>query len=740
MLAQAADDPDAKLDSVRLAVEEIERRLQDQRVPMNELPVLRRRLLEFERQANSVAAEQAPLLASGQARLDELGKAATEGEAPDVTEQRKTLQKSVAQIDARIRLARLLVVTSEQLADKTAASARQRFAAELSTRTDMLLSPTFFRNVRAGIPSDMQRLDRLGRQFKAWVDQIDGRQALLAAATFLIALLLRWPIRAITNRLLVERTPAGRLRRSLRALATALGALLLPLGALLALLSLTGEAATRSSWESFALRAGAMACFCFFVFGLLHGLLAAKSPSWRLPVIPDEVAMGMRLQPLWLASTLFAAWLLRALSEVGQFSLYSVIAAEAVASISLALVTARAIRVHERLWRQLGAAARPWWIAPLLAGAWSILGLAIAAMLAGYVALGSAATGQVVWTFILLCGGYVLNAVIKDAVIWSASRPPGREADDPQAGDMPARHAQIAVVAAGLLQVLLAGLLLVLVFAPYGEGPAELVGRAARWREGLTIGNLQVRPAAVLNALLVVLLSLAAVRVLRRWTTKHLLPTMGLDLGMQNSISALLGFIGGVVAVAMGLSAMGLALNQVAWIASALTVGIGFGLQAIVSNFVSGLILLAERPVKVGDWVAIAGLEGDIVRINVRATEIQMADRSTLIVPNSEFITKVVRNVTHDVRAQGLVQIKLPLPLDVDPEHVRRTILAALEQHEDILPHPPPRVLLDGVEADRLVFSASGLVASPRRVAITRSEVLLRVLSDLKENGQQARL
>src|SRR3546814_15979889 len=85
--------------------------------------------------------------------------------------------------------------------------------------------------------------------------------------------------------------------------------------------------------------------------------------------------------------------------------------------------------------------------------------------------------------------------------------------------------------------------------------------------------------------------------------------------------------------------------------------------------FVSGLILLAERPVKVGDWVSLGGVEGDILRINVRATEIQMADRSTVIVPNSEFVTKTVRNVTH-ADPLGLVQVKLHMPLDPDAQGV----------------------------------------------------------------------
>ncbi|MFP3449237.1 mechanosensitive ion channel family protein, partial [Pseudomonas sp. SIMBA_067] len=86
--------------------------------------------------------------------------------------------------------------------------------------------------------------------------------------------------------------------------------------------------------------------------------------------------------------------------------------------------------------------------------------------------------------------------------------------------------------------------------------------------------------------------------------------------------------------------------NKLAWIVSALSVGIGFGLQEIVKNFISGLILLTERPVKVGDLVSISGIEGDIRRINVRATEIQLGDKSTVIVPNSQFISQNVRNAT----------------------------------------------------------------------------------------------
>src|SRR5690606_14087218 len=103
-------------------------------------------------------------------------------------------------------------------------------------------------------------------------------------------------------------------------------------------------------------------------------------------------------------------------------------------------------------------------------------------------------------------------------------------------------------------------------------------------------------------------------------------------------------------------------------------------------------------------------VEGDIRRINARATEIQMGDRSTLIVPNSEFITKTVRNVTH-TNPLGLVSFKLPMPLDTDADRAREVILAAFTAHASVLEAPAPAVFLDGVDGRNLVFNATGYVA-----------------------------
>jgi potassium-dependent mechanosensitive channel len=310
---------------------------------------------------------------------------------------------------------------------------------------------------------------------------------------------------------------------------------------------------------------------------------------------------------------------------------------------------------------------------------------------------------------------------------------PGSSADAPvtTASDAAPRLGdQAAVLLSGLSKLVLTLLAMILLLAPFGEGPSELFSRTSQIQEGLKIGEVSISPTAVLQALAVLGLSLLAVRLLKHWLADSYLPTTRLDAGMQSSAATLLGYLGYVLAVSLSLSAVGIGLDRIAWVASALSVGIGFGLQAVVSNFVSGLILLAERPVRVGDWVSLGTVEGDIRRINMRATEIQLGDRSTVIVPNSEFITKTVRNVTH-ANPLGLVQLKLPMPLATPAEAVRALLLGVFEAHPDVLEAPAPNVQLDGIDGGHLVFNATGFVASPRAAYGVRSALLFEALKKL---------
>ncbi|MEG1115192.1 MAG: mechanosensitive ion channel, partial [Janthinobacterium sp.] len=289
-----------------------------------------------------------------------------------------------------------------------------------------------------------------------------------------------------------------------------------------------------------------------------------------------------------------------------------------------------------------------------------------------------------------------------------------------------------AVLLSGVGRAIVVLLALMLLLAPFGEGPGELFQRVGKLQDGLAIGEVAIRPGALIQALLVLLVGFVALGLFKRWLQNSYLPTTNLDSGMQVSFITLFGYIGGVLAVALALSAAGIGLERIAWVASALSVGIGFGLQAVVQNFVSGLILLAERPVKVGDWVSLGGVEGDIRRINVRATEIQLGDRSTVIVPNSEFITKTVRNVTL-ANPLGLVQVKLPLPLGTDAQAARALILSAFVDNPDVLDTPAPSVQLDGIDNGLLLFNATGYASSPRLTSGIRSALLFELLKRLDD-------
>ncbi len=168
--------------------------------------------------------------------------------------------------------------------------------------------------------------------------------------------------------------------------------------------------------------------------------------------------------------------------------------------------------------------------------------------------------------------------------------------------------------------------------------------------------------------------------------------------------------------------------------ASALSIGIGFGLQSIISNFVSGLILLVERPVKVGDWIAIGDLEGDVRKVSVRATEIEMKDQSRLIVPNLDLITKTVRNVTH-AGALGRARIVFRVNDDADPIALRALVLGLLAVHPEVLKEPGPAVYLTDATDGGLEFTCFAFVASARDVYQVRSDLLFAIVPALKAGG-----
>ena len=739
------DDADAALGSVRQQLDAATATLKAGEPPDDDvLRQMRTDALAAQKTSADVAERIAPQLAAIEARIGEIG-TPTPGtkEDADIASQRSSLGKTRAALDAQGKLARLLAVEAEQLAAQLATLRRSEFQARLGERTSSILAATFWSDLRDGLPRDLQRVAALGSDLA--VAAVGTQTAVwLVAPLALIAAL--WALHGVLNRAthwLTTRAPSGRLRRSLHAAIVVLRWTLV-FGVMAGTLQglLAWQPGLPSATDAALSRLAAVLWFSGFLYGLTSALLCADRPSWRLLPIPDAVAASRRWFPLQVTLVSLATWMVERVSALVNASLPITVALTCLVALAMALVVVLALMRGERIWRQElareGARAQPTWLALVAGLNWLVLVGAVASLLAGYVAFGSFAVKQVLWAGIVLGSTYLIATLIDDTLMaWLATAPPQAKEDAAAGADAartPPPSAQIAVLLSAALRFAVLMFALMLLLAPFGEGPTDLWRRTGQWREGLAIGEFRLQPTAVLQALLVLVLGLGTVRVLRRWLESRYLPTTTLDPSMRVSAASLFGYAGVVVATALAMAALGIGLERIAWVASALSVGIGFGLQAVVQNFVSGLILLAERPVKVGDWVSLAGVEGDIRRINVRATEIQMGDRSTVIVPNSEFITKIVRNVTL-ADPLGLVQIKLPVPLGSDSEKVREQLLQALDANTDVLDTPGPAVLLDGIDRGQLVFNATGYVNSPRNVARVRSALLFDVLKRLSDAG-----
>ncbi|MDB5743276.1 MAG: MscS Mechanosensitive ion channel [Polaromonas sp.] len=745
------EDIDLTLDTARAQIDKANKTLEAPAKDGVDLPALRAQVLGAGAAAEAAIVALEPQLASLQARLDELGPLTPgQPEAPDVAALRATLNKGRAVLDAQLKRARLLAVESDQKAGQISSLRRAEFQARLGERGASIVSKLFWSDLRLELPSDLRRASRMLNGVLASAQASGGTIWTGIGLALAVLLGLAWWAHRALLKLTTTRVPPGRLRRSLHA--WTLVVLPAATAGLMAQAIYLGLGWTTPLPDAvvplFSGLAGVI-CFGGFVLGLGHALLLPGRPSWRLLPLPDALALRLRWMPSVLAVLIVLTWVASRLTAQVNASLATTVAAGCIVALAMALVMMLALlqshRARKQALREPGAAgwpASPLWLTAVVGLAWFASAVSVLALLLGYVAFGSFLVQQMVWILVVLGTAYLLIVVIDDgfttllcpktAVLETDAGAAGTAAQPAPALFKVREQAAVLLSGVGRLVVVLLTLLLLL--APFGEGPTELFQRADQLHQGISIGEFQIRPVSVLQALLVMVLAMLGVRMVRRWLTNHFLPTTSMDRGMQLSAATLFGYIGNVMAISMGLAAVGIGLERLAWVASALSVGIGFGLQAVVQNFVSGLILLAERPVKVGDWVSLGGIEGDIRRINVRATEIQMGDRSTVIVPNSEFITKTVRNVTH-ANPMGLVQLKLPVPLVSDAEQVKNLIREAFEAHAEVLSEPAPNVQLDGIDSAGLVFNATGFVSSPRMAYGVRSDLLFDVLKRLRDAG-----
>ncbi|MEC9435511.1 MAG: DUF3772 domain-containing protein [Pseudomonadota bacterium] len=210
---------------------------------------------------------------------------------------------------------------------------------------------------------------------------------------------------------------------------------------------------------------------------------------------------------------------------------------------------------------------------------------------------------------------------------------------------------------------------------------------------GIEVGGVHVSPGGFISFAVVFGLAFGATRLAQMIMSTSVLPNTRLDAGARSAVTASMGYLGFILAALAGTAAAGIDLSSLAIVFGALSVGIGFGLQTIFSNFVSGVILMLERPIKVGDWIFVGGDHGIVKRISVRATEIETFDKSSLILPNSQLIEGKVVNYTHSNSAGRLI-VRVTVAHGSDLRAAHAILLEIARADRRVLRYPAPQALI----------------------------------------------
>ncbi len=684
------------------------------------------------------------------AQLTRIGTPPADGtvEAPALAAQRRILETRSARLAAAQKQFELVDFEATQQLSKITITQREQFFARIFKSEKSILNPRLWIDAGAGLWAMVGNFWRTVEDTFKYARNNANPAGLLLLPLIAMVLYGLWGF--AHNRIIsgFGRAPSGAhsdgeaataqmapLDRLWRALLGLLGVIVLvSVGIVVIRASIEAADVATPSAMAYVNSVLAVMTSAIIYSGVTYFLCAPRNPETRLIAVDDKAA---RILPVLVGVAALISSLGNEMPKLfdtlrlPQGGLAGQSALVAIIMIGLIGLITAVIQNQAKHSQAEGSSYYLAWFVRFLPLIWVVLAAAVIALLLGYIALAYFITGSILDTALFIISLALIHS-LADGFSEVLQNPISKTGQllRQYTGLTELSLSRIALAFRTGIDILLVVIAIPALFVIWALTWIDIKSIFGWVYNGVTVGNITLSPWGILVAIAVFAIGVALTRTITGWLQRRVLSETTLDSGVQDSVRTGASYLGYIIAASFALSAAGLDFSNIAIIAGALGVGIGFGLQSIVNNFVSGLILLAERPVRVGDWVVTNAGEGIIKKINVRSTEIETFDNCTVIVPNSNLITEAVKNWTHRDTI-GRFAVSFMVEQLNKTQVVADLLKSAATGHPKVLRYPEPVVRLTRFFNGGVEFELKGSVADVFEGANVASDIRMTVANEL---------